>query len=329
MQTTVFINYLKDIKETMDMPNLVNFIHQLITTKGETTIPAEFKKNFTGSLLEARANYKTLISNPVIETIMQKLNISETFNHDMLIKMITAIENANEYRQIQDNVIIFKMFQELEISLTYILRLHSMIESMLIDENTPKIGDNEKVIDLQIIDFDNTGISIIRFNKIIDTISEIYELLGKLLLIEPINLRIVVIETGSDIRISFKGAGEAITAFQNLIKFVWDEIRYAKLSEIDRELETWDKWVEVQKKIEENIKAGKIDPNECELFQKKVNKGIKSLTENGVTYPRESIDEEKESRKFLQDKRIKLLEPHPDEKKTKAKRKKKITSSNK
>jgi len=144
MQTTVFINYLKDIKETMDMPNLAGSIHQLITTKGSATIPAEFKHNLSGSLLEARANYKKLISNPAIENIMQKLNISDTFKHAMLIQMITAIENANDYNQIQNNMKNFKMFMELEISLTYILRLHSTLETMLIKENIPKIGNEEK-----------------------------------------------------------------------------------------------------------------------------------------------------------------------------------------
>lgn len=308
MQTTTFIRALHGMITQLKAAELHQFLAPIVKREANTSFTDTSKKIFSELLFDSRTGYDRLNNDPATASLMESLKMADTYDRDGLGRLVTIVNTAGNFSGVWQN-------QE---SFARVTRFFSMLDELLTFERAcidllgrDKLEDPSAIpgaLELEIIDYDDTGIDLSRLEDILATLIRLHTDVMRTLGNTDSRLRVRFLDSGSDIRIRLEGAADVVDSIKRLLIDVWKAVRFRKYDEFDRKIESVAGAVQFASTVQEQVDRGVIDPETGNLLKTRALDQASKLVGLGTILAGAEAPELVETRKLLVAKRgTKLL----------------------
>ena len=307
MQTIAFARHLQTIVERLCVKEIVTFLENFLRVDLNLAIGEGQKNKFAALVFQSREAYHTLSQHKERGQILDLMKFGDTYASPQLSRMLTAFNNANSSTAMHtvSNYALFAKFYE---SLSAIIKLQETTSHLLLEEKFAKVPSGEAILELQIMDYDGTGIDTTRMQNILASLASLHDHLSRLLGDKDSRLRIAFTDSGSDVLLALQGAKAIMDTAKVLFEQFWDKIRFRTLDNFDRKLESLSKGLKFVELVQEQVNKKAIDDETAGILKHSVLNEMTSLTGLGACLPALGVQERVDRRKLLLEKKgIKLL----------------------
>jgi hypothetical protein len=308
MQTTDFVRGLREMVTQLKVVELHSVIAPIVKREGNPPIPDESKRVFSELLFDSRTGYDKLNGDPVTARLIVSLKMAEVYDRSRLGKLVTIYNNSSSLAaiyQTQENFAQFATFFSL---LEELITFAQACTDLLGAERVMDPPHTRGALELEVIDYDGTGIELTRLQDIFSALSRIHESVMRALGNTDSRLKIRFLDSGTDIRISLEGAKEVIDSIRRLLKEFWLAVRFRKFDEFDRKIETLSKSLVFASTVQKQVENGTIDQPTGDVLKAAVLDQATKLVGLGAILAGSEAGELVDTRKLLTEKRgIKLL----------------------
>ena len=307
MQTTVFAGYLNVISIAIRLDELLKYLGKLTNVPySDERLASGEKEQFIQDIFRAREGYTLLRENPLYKELLSDLGLSTLFDPNGLARLLTAITISETTSSLRGNHVVYT---ELCQMLGYLRAFVSFRNTIFKQILRPRTGDVQpsEIFELEVADFDNSGISINRFNRITCNVRTLYDVLARILE-STMPIKIAYLDSGSNALIAFKGDGKVIQALTNAFKQLWHIVRFHKLDGFDRKLESVGKALDILEVIREKQNSGALDAETAKNLQFQIGDQLVSIIESGALPKVIEVEAKVPTMQLLSDKQdIKLI----------------------
>jgi hypothetical protein len=305
MQTLQFTRALRLIVTKLKVKELIEFLAPYLNGPASTAITQAMKDNFSTLILESNTGFSQLASDPDVKRILDTLKIAEVYAAPRMGKLLGAFSVAAGSNVIWGTSENFNQFFSFVDMLRWLEKLSSGSILLLETERVQRTIPGE-VVEFEIIDYDGKGVEAERLKRFFSSLIELHSQLARFLKIEGAHLEVAYVDSGS-ILVGVATAVGITTALKNLLVEIWKEIRYGPFERLDRKTESLDKVLTITKKIDEQIESKTLPEELGKNMKHRILTEALALIEVGAMIPARNPTEEKEQRKLLAERRIKLL----------------------
>ena len=289
MQTHKFTLALAEISKELKIPDLVNLMAQwLIKRAPGQGIPEEEKNRLTSLLLESRSAFGWLDRGEPAHSILNQLDVPEVYETERFRRVLNSVTVAPNYQTIRS----LEMFGLFEV-LKSIQRIEVTCRTLLDTERVAPPGMSSDSLDLEIVDYDGTGIEAARFSQIVSALIELHTNVSLALGTKDDKLKFEHFDSGSDVFFSIKAAAATIVSMSGLFLHVWSKVRFRDNETFERDIDSLTKGLEFVGKLQEAVQTKSLTEEEAKNLKTRVFSGIATLVRLGTTRPLEpsSVDE--------------------------------------
>jgi hypothetical protein len=235
---------------------------------------------------------------------MDSLKIGEIYDPTRLARLVSSISGMTHSNQIASNPDFIQFY-------ALVTRLANFAEScsnLLEKEKLEPAKSPDEILELQLVDYDGTGIEPRRLERFIFLLIRLHTNFARILGITDDRLRFIYFDSGSDLIIGIQCAKEILLGISAAISEWWHGTRFRSFETFEKKMEAVSKSLSVLTTVKEAVEKKVITDEEGKLLQTHVMREVDQLIGIGVSQPMRDGGEEVNQRQLLIEKRdIKLL----------------------
>jgi hypothetical protein len=308
MQTLQFTRALRRIVRELKVKELIEFLQPYVNKGTNFQIMQNAREQFSDLLFSSRTGYTRLIEDAPTAKIVNSLKIDSIYNTARLGRLLTilsTVPHSGNIASTPDHFVEFFTFFDL---LQSILTMEESCSVFLETEKLGKILHPDEILELQLIDYEGTGIELERLQRFIASLSQLHTDFARILGISGDQLRFVYFDSGSDLITGIQCAKLIIENLKILLGEWWDKIKFRSYEEFSKKMEAVSKSLTVMGTVQEAVEKHVIDEETGNLLKTRVLVEVNNLIGLGATLPIHEEVERVDQRKLLIEKRdTKLL----------------------
>ncbi len=303
MQSIQFVRQLNEIIKRLKVFELMSKISPLLDVSSNQEITDDLKSDIASLIFESREGYYALQQNPESKTIVDSLGISEVFNPRMLSSMLTILNTQADTAGITGVAQNFSVFQSFLSNLKVMLAFQSTLDTHLCKQKTSASGENERVIEFEIIDYDNSGLHPERLVSILKSIHHLHYNIARIIEDKGAKLTISYMDSGSDFLIGVQSGFKVIELMKTFCLQYWQKVRFRSPEEFDRNPESLAKGLNLIQHIIRQEKNGVFDSETSAKIKLAVLEEVTTLIGLGVILKDQETEERFDKRKLVLEKK--------------------------
>lgn len=303
MKPSELYSYFEKINKESALLELTTFIEKIFNEEPNVPTKDDFKESFVELILKARETLSFLSLDKEIRTILDSSGMQSAFDYRRITKLVSAFDQAESIGQIISNVKTMTDLTNLYTRCKMFIRYQKILAETIL-RNQMKDNNKEGIIVFDVIENQDGEIRLDRFVEILKSFSELYLNTSSAITKEAMPLKVKYIESGSSIKIKFQGDFKIINKIEKLFVTIWDKIKFTKLDEFDRTMESIKKGFDVLELIADGEKKGKLSEDEAKRLKHCIFKEIGSIFSNGAMPDSIPISESLDNRQLLSQKTL-------------------------
>lgn len=216
MQTYKFLQLINRVVNELVAVDIVACLSPLFTPGTPDNLSA-IKPQFSDLVFKSQNGYFMLSRDPETTEFLKRLKLTGIYSSPNLTRLLNEINRQPDWASLRNQS--FALFLELYTSMNTLVALNSMGHQFLQSKTNDLLDEGNEIIDLEINDFDNSGIYFRRLYHIFKELQLAYDnttvALGK----EKVAIKLVGADSGSNTLFSFEGSGDVIRELRKLFEF--------------------------------------------------------------------------------------------------------------
>jgi hypothetical protein len=308
MQTLQFTRALRAIVKELKVAELVEFLQPFITQGNTIQITEAQKNRFSELLFASHSGYERLIEDPINKNVISSLKTDEIYQPARMGKLLSTLSAGGQAQNIWGNPANFVEFFSFVDLLRSLASLEKTCTELLEKEKLGEISKPEEILEIQLIDYDNTGIEPERLATLVSTLTQLHTDLARIMSISDNRPVFIYFDSGSDFITGLRCAGNIAEKLKTLLAEFWDRIVYRKYDEFGKQMDAVSTGLSVIGEIKEAVANGTLTEEEGGLLRTRVLRGVDTLTAIGASLPLGESVTKVDQRKLLIERRdMKLL----------------------
>jgi hypothetical protein len=307
MQTLQFSKAIDSIVKDLRSEELIEFIRPFFLFGGTNNITDEQRDQFSSIIMSSRVGYAELIKEPIANAVMDSLRIGDLYAPERLGRLIRHLGAIPNVAQLVSNPIFYSEFYTLFDGLSWLVKLRNTSKQLLEDDKLAGVPSNE-ILQVRILDYDNTGIETERLGTFFASISEIHSQLSILLKVSESHLRVIYADSGSDFVVGLQCTKAILDILRGLLSEFWEKIKYSSFEDFDKKIDSMSKGLTFIGAVNEQIESGAISEEDGKNLSHRVLREMKTLASIGVSLPQDEFVVTVDQRKLMMEVReLKLI----------------------
>lgn len=303
MQTLLFTRILAEIVKNLKVAELVEFISPLINPETATEITPEQRVNFAELIFQSREGYSGLSNSTECKAVLESLGIKEIYQSSNLAGMLTVINTAESNAGILSAPKNYALFREFYSNLSVLMSFSNTVELHLQKQKFANFSEIERLIELEVFDFDGTGVSLSRFTSVISSVQKLHDLICTVIDEKQSRIKINYLDSGSDLIIGLHFNMKISELMKTLFMQFWQKIKYKQYEEFEKAHEYLIKGLNITQHIIRQEKNGLFDAAQAGKYKIAIVDEMIKLTSYGVTIKDADQDDHASRKRLMLDKR--------------------------
>jgi hypothetical protein len=308
MQTLQFTRALRRIVKELKVRELIDFLAPYITKGSNLPVQQPNKDQFSELLFGSRTGFERLSEDAATAKILNSLRIDDIYRParlGRLLAILSQLPSSGNVTSTPDFFIEFYSFSEL---LQSVLTLEKSCSHFLEAERLGQGTNTDEILELQLIDYDGTGIEAVRLERFIASLSQLHTDIARILDIRGDRLRFIYFDSGSDLIAGIRCAAGIINSIRTLLSEWWEKVKFRSYEDFSKKMEAVSKGLTVMGTVQEALDKHVIDEEMANLLKMRVLVEVDKLIGVGATLPIHEDVERVDHRKLLTENRdTKLL----------------------
>jgi hypothetical protein len=283
MKTLEFTRSLTMVVRELKVAELVAMVGQWLI--GPTPIPigGPNKTQFAATMLDSHAGYEQLSKIEGTNKILAGLGAPELYEPSRLMRMLTAVQNANESSLLRNNQDFLSFFEVLK----SLQNLEMTCTKLLEHEKVGTVQSTEGIVQLELADYDGKGIEPERLRVLVTTLRDLHTNLSRLLGVKGDALRFKYFDSGSSVLLGIQCGKELAKTISDLLKTWWDKLKFSDFDTLDKKIDAVERAVAMSEKMKAAIDNGAVNEEEGKILTHRIFQDVNVLVGIGVTPPLE------------------------------------------
>lgn len=231
--------------------------------------------------------------------------VYETSRLGKLLSKFLAFGQTDQHWTDTHHLAEFFAFYELLQSLA---NFQNSCSTLLEAEKLGSVGGTEGILELQLLDYDGTGIEADRLSQFVSAVVRLHTDLARILGVSDDQIKFVYFDSGSDLIAGIKCAVGIVETIRTLFKEFWERVFFRRYEDAGRKMDAISKGLTVMGTIQEAVERNTISEEEGNVLRTRVLNQIDSLFGIGATLPLHEGAVRVDQRKLLIESRdVKLL----------------------
>lgn len=306
MQTLRFVQQLRRIVGELKAQPLSEFISRYLVRQNINITETE-KQNFSVLIFESRVGFTELCKDEDAKKILTALEIGNIYAPQRLGRILATFTVQGQSQGLWNNSDNFADFFTFLDMLNWLVRFEKACAQLLEAE---KLGERkpEDILEVELVDYDGSGVEIDRVSQLFESLSELNKHLARILGITDAQLKVLILDSGSNLLIGVAAAAAISKIIRDLFKDFWEKIKYSKFEDFDRKVESLSKGLSLTTTIHEQVEKKVIEAETGQILKVRILSEMTTLIGIGASLPATEMSETVDRKKLLSEKRgIKLL----------------------
>jgi len=285
MQTLHYTTALKQIVRELKVTELLTLLRPFTMRTPNAPIDQTFKDQLSDLMFGSRAGYERLIGDPITGKVLQSLaidNIYQTARLGRLLSQFVGYVQTEQHWGDLNHLAEFFAFYELLQSLA---NLQNSCVTLLETEKLGGAAGSDGILELQLLDYDGTGIEAARLGQFVSTLTQLHTDLARILAISGDRLRFVYFDSGSDLIAGIKCAAEIVDKIKTLFKEFWERIVFRRYEDFGKKMDSIAKGLSIVGTIQEAVERNTLSREEGSVLRARVLNEVGALIGIGATLP--------------------------------------------
>jgi hypothetical protein len=282
MQTLEFTRSLTEITKELKIPELVALLNSwLVVNSGGAGLSDPDKDRFAKLVFNSNSGYDWLLRTETNGKILEHLNVAELYEAGRLRRIVSLVTQVQNMQHLQNNTDVLRLFETLK----SLQRLEMTCKALLETEKVGEPGPSTEVFELELIDYDGTGIAPERLARFAVVLRKLHTNFARIHNIEGDTLRFKYFDSGSSLLVGVAAAIPIAVSMSKLLLGWWEKTRFAKFESFDRKMEAVSTGLAALSEIREAISKGILDEATGENLKRRVCQEADQLIGLGATLP--------------------------------------------
>jgi hypothetical protein len=313
MQTLQYTRALRRIVEEMKVRELINLLAPLMVrpaapNQSNVSIAQDVKERFFDLVFSSRTGYARLMDDASTAKVLESLNVGAiyaTARLGRLTALLHGLPTMGTLWAAPDAIIDLFSFYDLLLSLS---TFEKSCAELLEAEKLSPAGGAGNLLELQLIDYDGTGIEGTRLSQILSRIEQLHTDFARVLDVKSDRLRFIYFDSGTDFVAGILSAKPIVDGIRGLFREVWDRVKFQQFDDFDKKMGAISSGLTVASTIRQAVESKVITPEEGQLMKARILKEVGDLIGLGAALQTHKHEEHVDNRKLLIEKRdTKLL----------------------
>src|ERR1700723_64530 len=282
MRKTEFVSGLKRIVEVLRARDLIDRITPMLSLRINQPIPVEAKTSFADLIFTSQSGFQLLTTEENTSDILKSLSLSRLYSSENLGELITLYRNATGSSQIATVAPSFAIFSRFYEFFQWLVTFEEASSSLLNWEQVDPILVTDKVLELELFDFDGSGIEITNMKNVFAALEDLRLQISRILKLPESQLKISYIESGSNITLDVKGLSDLIDSISKFILQAFTLIENRRFNRLDRRNASFAGELDLIDKVHAMQAAGSLTAEQAELFKHKLLNDAQTIFESGA-----------------------------------------------
>lgn len=306
MQTLQFARGLQRVVTELKAKAIILFLQPLVIPGSNQNITSGQKDAFGTLMVQSIEGLANLKSDPITRQIVEILKLPEVYAAPRIGKIWSLLNNATQAANLWSNQeSTGELFRFLGM-LQCLDNLASGTATLLEAERLSKRPPDTHIVEFEIVDDSASGVDAERVKRFFEILIELHSQLAHFLNENKGSFRVAYLDSGSAV------VGAAVTVgiaerLKTLITEVWKAIKYEPFDTFDRKLESVTKALTITKEIDAQVQSGALKENDAKALTLQIVGQAVELIKIGAIIPAPNEADDREQRKLLEERRIKLL----------------------
>jgi len=278
MTSIEFIVRLSNILSRARAKELSDLLAGISSVGGATPVIPNEKDLFTSLMFALRDAVTTAARDPIDQELLPVLGLAHYGDAAFVGQQIATFRSASQKHGIAAN----PDFMMLQVHLRTLQDVVDGLRKAVLESKETPVLAGQGTFDLQVSDYDEGAVPAARLASVLDDLRNLYEDIGRSLGSETSALRIRYIESGSDIRISLEGAGDAIRAISDLFSEAWERIRNRRHRDATAAFASLRDGMEAVAELRKRVKDDDFPADEAARLERAISTRLESLLSQGV-----------------------------------------------
>src|SRR6266699_1523977 len=181
MQTLQFTRALRTIVDKLKTHDLVELLRPYLAVGSNIQFVIQVKDTFAALLFDSRTGYIQLAEEPGTAKVLQSLQIHQVYETSRLGRLLSLFgqfqTSQNLWSSAQYYADVYSFFEQL----TSLERLASACIDLLERGKLGQVTNTEEMLEIQLIDYDGTGIGEMRVAQFISSLSKLHSAFARML----------------------------------------------------------------------------------------------------------------------------------------------------
>lgn len=303
MQTMTYIKTLQEIIKRMKVAELCEWLQNLLNQEQSQPLTDEYRAQFADLVFEAREGLAVCLNIPEAKIIIDSIEINTIFSSKSLAQILTAVNSLPESASIYNTPATFALFQAFLSNLKSTLAFSQSLETHLWKQKSKSITDSEKTLEIEILDYDNTGLIPGKLAAILESLHKLHGYITRVVEDKSAKLSIIYMDSGSDFVLGLQSSFKVCEIMKTLFQQFWQKIRFKAVNEIEKSSDALAKSLNIMQHISRQEKNGVFDAETTNKLKNAIQEEMYLLIAAGVLLKDFEQEEKFDRRKLLHEKR--------------------------
>ncbi len=303
MQTITFARNIQDITKKLKVNELSLRLDTILSSVETIEISEEVREDLANIIFEVREGFHTLQCSPGLKVISDSLGLDTIFQPKQLALVLTIFNTVKTNTEIFSSPQYYQTIQTLLANIKALAAFTKTIDANVMLPKLSPRGDLDRLMEIEIVDFDGFGLSIKRLGMILESLHRLHSYITRISEDKNAKLTIAFMDSGEDFLLGIQSSVKTIELMKALLNQFWQKIRFKAPEEIDRTNESLSKGLTIFQHISRQEKNGVFDVEQGAKLRNAIIDEMLSLTGLGVIIKEYEIEEKFERRKLLIEKK--------------------------
>ncbi|NUN08902.1 MAG: hypothetical protein HUU54_06980 [Ignavibacteriaceae bacterium] len=303
MQTLLFTRTISEIVKRLKVAELIELISPLINPETAVEVTPEQRVNLAELIFQSREGYSALSNSNECKAILESLGVKDIYQSANLAGMLTVINTAENSEGILSNPKNYALFQAFYSNLSVLMAFSNTVELHLQKQKYANFSEVERVIELEVFDFDGNGVQLPRLAVVIDSLQKLHSYICKVIDEKQSRLNITYLDSGSDLLIGLHCNMKVSELMKTLVLQFWQKIKYKQYDEFEKAHDHLIRGLNITQHIIRQEKNGFFDADQAQKQKHLIIDEMIKLTSLGVTLKDVDADHHLDRKKLMLDKR--------------------------
>lgn len=282
MRKVDFVHAVQEIARELKAKDVVAFLTPIVDKTADAAIPAGSIESFATLVFAVEGGYRDLQRREPIAQLLKELNVERLLSPATFSQLITIYSTAGRLSGIYNQGQYYSLFFSLYDFMKWLLSFETTLSKFLGESGTEPLPQETKILELEIVDFDETGVDINRVQELLGVLEDLRMRLTIVLALPESRLKVRYVESGTSIHIHVEGLGEVVESARKFFTDIWTILMNRKFERIDRRNATIEGDFELIDKIQQRVVSGTISEEDGEVFKQRILDDAKKLINSGT-----------------------------------------------